>query len=168
MSGYSTLIFSLLYLFTTDTSAADTLYFKGRIKVSKNVAYNYSLRFTINAKNQITGYSLSDPGGPTETKTKIYGTYDSVTNAFNYEEKSVLRSRVDLQKNYLCFVKATLTLKKSKMLEELSGKFIGIEPGKTTQCAIGEIKLINTDKIKVFLKQKNPPPPDTANKPCRR
>lgn len=168
MPGYPALkvffTFSLLYLFASASSAADTLYFKGRIKVSKNVAYNYSLRFTISSKNQITGYSLSDPGGPTETKAKIYGTYDSVTHAFNFEEKSVLRSRVDLEKNYLCFVKATLTLKKTKFLEELSGKFIGIEPGKITPCATGEIKLINTDQVKVFLKQKNPPPADTANK----
>lgn len=168
MPGYPTLkfifTFSLLYLLAATASAADTLYFKGRIKISKNLAYNYSLRFTISAKNQITGYSLSDPGGPTETKTKIYGTYDTVTHAFNFEEKSVLRSRVDLEKNFLCFVKATLTLKESKFVQELSGKFIGIEPGKPGQCAAGEIKLINTSQVKVFLKQRNPPPPDTANK----
>ena len=158
------LTFSFLYLFTTSSSAGDTLYFKGTIKIAKNLTYNYSLRFTVSKNNQITGYSLSDPGGFTETKTKIYGTFDSVTSILNFEEKSVLRSRVDLQKNYLCFVKAKLTLKKVKLIEMLSGKFIGTEPGSTTQCATGEIKLINTDMVKTFLKQQKPSLSDTANK----
>src|SRR6185503_6607158 len=159
MSGYRSagffVIISILFFFPTIVSAADTLYFKGKIKVSKSVSYDYSLRFTISEKNQVTGYSLSDPGGPTETKTKITGTYDSVNKIISFEEKSVLRSKVDLQKNFLCFVKASLKLKKTKFLEELAGDFVGTEPGKTTLCATGEIKLINTDKVRVFLKQKN-------------
>lgn len=166
MPGYRSagvfFIFSLLY-FSTIASAADTLYFKGKIKVAKSISYDYSLRFTITDKNQVTGYSLSDPGGPTETKTKITGTYDSVNSIMNFEEKSVLRSKVNLQKNFLCFVKASLKLKKTKLIEELSGKFIGIEPGKTGQCASGEIKLINTNMVKAFLKQKNNPA-DSADK----
>ncbi|MEO6455509.1 MAG: hypothetical protein ABIN97_15625 [Ginsengibacter sp.] len=166
MRGYRSLggvvVFSLIYFFPTIASAADTLYFKGKIKVSKNVSYNYSLRFTVN-KSLVTGYSLSDPGGPTETKTKISGTYDSVNNILSFEEKSVLRSKVDLQKNFLCFVKASLRLKRTKLIEELTGKFIGTEPGKATECATGEIKMINTNMVISFLKQKNvPPPPDST------
>jgi len=158
------LTLAFLYLFTINSFAGDTLYFRGTIKISNNLTYNYSLRFTVNSNNQITGYSLSDPGGFTETKTKIYGTFDSATNVLNFEEKSVLRSRVDLQKNYLCFVKAKLTLKKVNLIEMLSGKFIGIEPGNTLQCATGEIKLINTDMVKTFLKQQKSPSSDTTNK----
>lgn len=140
-------------VFTLKLMASDTLYFVGNIKVSKKVSYKYNLRFAIDAENRLTGYSLSDPGGPNETKTKISGNYDSVNMVINYEEKNVLRSKVDLQKSDLCFVKASLKFKKSKTLETLSGRFTGFEPGKTEICASGEIKLINTDRYKVIMKQ---------------
>ena len=145
--------FSLLYLLSLSTTAADTLYFVGNIKVSKKISYKYNLRFVINTGNKITGYSLSDPGGANETKTKISGTYDSLNKTISYEETSVLRSKVDMQKNDLCFVKATLKFKKTRLLETLTGNFTGIEPGKVAPCASGEVKLINTDRYKVIMKQ---------------
>ncbi len=141
-------------LFSSSLHASgDTLYFVGNIKVSKQVTYTYDLRFTINAANQVTGYSLTDARGPNETKTKIFGSFDSSTKILSYEEKGILRSKVDLQKSgeYLCFVKASLKLKKSKLIETLSGKFTGVQPGKTEPCADGEIKLINSAKAKGIL-----------------
>jgi len=146
--------FSFLSLLTATAIASDTLYFVGHIIITKKISYKYNLRFTID-DGKVTGYSLSDPGGINETKTKIFGNYDSVNKVINYEEKNVLRSSVDLKKNDLCFVKATLKFKKTKLLEMLSGKFTGIEPGKTEPCANGQIKLINTDRYKVIMKQIN-------------
>jgi len=156
-----------LNLFYNYSYASDTLYYAGNIKISKSVSYKYYLRFTISAENTINGYSLSDPGGPNETKTKIIGTYDSLNKIINFEEKTVLRSKVDLQKNDLCFVKASLKLKKNKLIETLSGEFIGTEPSKNTTCATGEIRLINTDKAKSILNRANEvEPTQTAiNKP---
>jgi len=144
---------SILLLSFSTAHAADTLYYQGNIIVSKNVSYNYVLRFAINPQNQVTGYSLTDAGGPNETKTKITGMYDSAANTLSYEEKAVLRSKVDMQKNDLCFVKATLKFKKNKLAETLSGKFTGVSPGKTEPCANGEIKLINTEKAKQILQR---------------
>ena len=148
-------LFSLLSLLVTTVSALDTLYFVGNIKVSKKVSYKYNLRFVINADNTITGYSLSDPGGPNETKTKIAGTFDSINKVMNFEEKNVLRSSVNLKKNDLCFVRASLKFKKTRFLEMLSGKFSGFDPNNTETCANGEIKLINTDRYKVIMKEIN-------------
>ncbi len=146
-------IFFLFTIFSSRLLAADTLYFVGNIKISKKVSYSYNLRFIIEKENKIRGYSLSDLGGPNEVKTKIVGTFDSSKMTLTYEEKDVLRSKVDLQKNDLCFVKATLKLKKSKLIETLSGKFTAYEPGKTDACASGEVKLVNTDRVKVLLKK---------------
>lgn len=143
----------LFSIFSTNIFASDTLYFVGSMKVSKKVSYSYNLRFIIENKNKIRGYSLSDLGGPNEVKTKIIGTFDISKMTVEYEEKDVLRSKVDLKKNDLCFVKASLKLKKSKLLETLSGKFTAFEPGKKEPCASGEVKLINTDRIKVLLKK---------------
>ena len=154
-------IFSVLFVFffltANAASAADTLYFTGNIKVSKKVTYKYYLRFTISNDNKLTGYSLTDPGGPNETKTRIFGAYDSLTKIIKFEEKGILRSKVDLQKNDLCFVRASLVLKKNKLFETLSGKFSGFATDKITQCASGEIRLINTDQAKNILKKINEP-----------
>ena len=59
---------------------------------------------------------------------------------------------MDLKKNDLCFVNASLVLKKTKLVETLSGKFKGFAADRTTPCASGEIQLINTDRAKVILK----------------
>lgn len=150
-------IFLYLFFNTNAAEAADTLYFSGNIKVSKKITYKYTLRFTINNYSKLTGYSLTDPGGPNETKTRISGSYDSLNKVVTFEEKDVLRSKVDLQKNDLCFVKASLVLKKNKLVETLSGKFTGFGVDKATQCASGEIQLINTDKVKIILKRMNEP-----------
>lgn len=152
-----TIIAAVLFLFGTihTAVAADTLYFAGNIKISKKLSYKYNLRFIISDENKITGYSLSDPGGPNETKTKISGEFDSVNKVISYEEKAVLRSKVDMQKNDLCFVKASLKLKKSSLIETLSGQFVGTEPGKSSTCASGTIKMINTNKVAMVMKKMN-------------
>ena len=149
--------FLFIFIYTDDAVAADTLYFSGNIKVSKNISYKYYLRFTMDNENKLTGYSLTDPGGLNETKTRIFGVYDSVNKVIQFEEKDVLRSKVDLKKNDLCFVKASLVLKKSKLIETLSGKFTGHAADRITKCASGEIRLINTDRVKIILKNLNEP-----------
>ncbi len=148
----------LLFFIAANVKAADTLYFVGHIKISTSVSYKYNLRFVINNENKLVGYSLSDPGGANEVKTKITGIYDSVRKTISYEEKSILRSSVDLKKNDLCFVKATLKFKKTKLIETLSGKFTASEPDKNTPCASGEVRLINTDRYKTIMKQINNEP----------
>ena len=143
----------ILFTLITNAYAGDTLYFAGDIKISKKVSYKYTLRFSIDANNKLTGYSLSDPRGANETKTKITGSYDSATNMLSFEESAILRSSVDLKKNDLCFVKANLKLKKTKLFETLSGKFTAFQPGNTSECANGEIKMINTNKAKGLIER---------------
>ena len=142
---------SLVSFFISTAYAGDTLYFTGKIIVSKQVTYNYILRFTIGPQHEISGYSLTDARGSNETKTIIIGSYDSAAHTISYEEKNILRSSVDLQKNNLCFVKASLKLKTNPYVETLSGKFTGYEPNSTTPCAKGEIKLINASRAKFIL-----------------
>ena len=150
------LIIFLYFFFNSNaTLAADTLYFSGNIKVSKTVTYTYYLRFSINIENKLTGYSLTDPGGLNETKTRISGDYDSINKIITFQKNNVIRSKVDLNKNDLCFVRASLVLKKTKFFETLTGNFKGFASDKTTQCANGEIKLINTNKVKIILKNIN-------------
>jgi hypothetical protein len=149
------LFFIFFVLVACQLKAADTLYFVGNMKISKSTSYKYNLRFVIDKENKVVGYSLSDPGGKNETKTKITGTFDSVKLTLTFEEKNVLRSKVDMKKSDLCFVKATLKFKKTKLIEQLSGSFSAYELGKSEVCAKGQIKLINTNTIKPLLKKMN-------------
>jgi len=165
MRSYTSIKFAcylLLFLsFSAALHAADTLYFAGNIIISKQVSYGYVLRFAVGAQGQLTGYSLTDAKGPNETKTRIIGTYDSAHRTIKYEETNVLRSKVDLNKNDLNFVHATLAFKHSKLIETLTGKFTAMQPGQTSPGVEGEIKLINTNKAKRILKkiEDNMPPP---------
>ena len=145
------IVLSLFLILAKNSIATDTLYFAGSIKITKSIAYKYFLRFTIDKENQLHGYSLSDPGGPSETKTKISGSFDSVKKTINFQESIVLRSKVDLKSNDLCFIRATLLLNKNKLVETLAGNFSGFKIDKVTECANGKINLINTDRAKVIL-----------------
>ena len=145
------IVLSLFLILAKNSIATDTLYFAGSIKITKSIAYKYFLRFTIDKENQLHGYSLSDPGGPSETKTKISGSFDSVKKTISFQENIVLRSKVDLKSNDLCFVRATLLLNKNKLVETLAGNFSGFKIDKVTECADGKINLINTDRAKVIL-----------------
>ena len=145
------IVLSLFLILAKNSIATDTLYFAGSIKITKSIAYKYFLRFTIDKENQLHGYSLSDPGGPSETKTKISGSFDSVKKTISFQENIVLRSKVDLKSNDLCFVRATLLLNKNKLVETLAGNFSGFKIDKVTECANGKINLINTDRAKVIL-----------------
>ena len=136
-------------------SLKDTLYYVGNVKVSKKITYTYKLRFLVQPNNLVVGYSLSDVGGLYETKTKIVGKYDSAANTLYFEEQQILRSKVDTMKSDLCFIKATLAFKQDKMFETLSGKFVGFNPKTSSTCGKGEIKLINTKKIKKILLDAN-------------
>jgi len=147
----NTIVLSLFLILAKNSIASDTLYFAGSIKITKSIAYKYFLKFTIDKENQLHGYSLSDPGGPSETKTKISGSFDSVKKTISFQENIVLRSKVDLKSNDLCFVRATLVLNKNKLVETLSGNFSGFKIDKVTECANGKINLINTDRAKVIL-----------------
>jgi hypothetical protein len=142
-----------MFFFTSPffSKASDTLYYAGNIIISKKVSYHYAIRFVINPDNTLFGYSLTDAQGTNETKNKIWGRYDSINNTIYFEEHDVLRTKIDDKKNDMCFVQATLAFKKNKLIETLSGKFIGVQPGKSSPCGKGEIKLINTKKAKDIL-----------------
>jgi hypothetical protein len=144
-------LFCLTKLFASENTASDTLYYVGNIKVAKNISYKYIMRFVIAADNSIAGYSLTDPGGMYETKMKITGTFDSLKWTLAYEEKSVLRTRADINNGEMCYIKATLNFGGNKYAETLAGKFTGIGSGKTEPCAEGEIKLLNTERAKRIM-----------------
>ena len=145
--GKKIFLFAVLLPFLQGAKASgDTLYYVGNIIVSKKVSFAYNLRFTINSKNEVTGYSLTDAGGTSETKVRISGLYDSLKETINFEEKNIVRTKVDQSQNDLCFVHATLTFKHNKLIETLAGKFSGFKLNGNTPCANGEIKLINARK----------------------
>lgn len=141
------LSFIVMFCCFAAKAAGDTLYYVGNIIISKNVSFKYNLRFAINSKNEVTGYSLTDAGGANETKVKITGTYDTLKKTLTFEEKGILRTKIDQSQKDLCFVKATLDYKYTKVVESFAGTFTGFKPGSTETCATGEIKLINAKTV---------------------
>lgn len=151
-----TLLLSLVLTITLPeySKASDTLYYAGNIKDTRKISLKYIMRFTVDSLNNVTGYTLTDPKGPYETKTKITGQYDSISKKLSFEETKILRTRIDTTKESVCFVKATLKFKSNKYVETLDGNYIGFTPGITDICSKGEIKLINTDRIKRIENEK--------------
>jgi len=149
-------IIAVLFVFcipAADCFASDTLYFTGHIKARKSVSFRYLIRFAVDSANKVTGYSLTDPQGPYETKTKITGTFNPKKKSMTIEETTVLRTKAEAP-GELCFVRAKLKGKRNNLVgETLTGKFTGFTPGSKTACAKGKIKLISTAPIKRMQKK---------------
>jgi len=140
-------VFALLCI-SDNCFASDTLYFTGHIKARKSVSFRYLIRFAVDSENNVTGYSLTDPQGPYETKTKIIGVFNPKKKSMTIEETTVLRTKAASQGD-LCFVKARLKGKSNRLVgETLTGKFKGFNPNSKTVCAKGKIKLISAAAVK--------------------
>ncbi len=134
--------------------STDTIILVGKISIDQSANYEYKLRFTIDAKsNIINGLSLTDYGGPNETKAKIIGTYNPKKESFTFHETEVLKSKVKLDPENFCFIHATIETKKLKLLQTYKGDFIGKKSDGKTLCGKGNIQLLNPAKVKVLMQK---------------
>ena len=136
----------LVSLFTSYCFGQKTSKFMGVLKVQDSMVITYKLEFS-ESNGKISGYSLTDFGGPHETKSKIIGEYNKDKKLLSFKEAEIIytKSPVSLQDFDFCNVHLPPTrykLGSEKLMAKFKGRF-----SDGTECIDGEIAMNSVRKI---------------------
>jgi len=125
----------------------------GSIILSDSTIYTFELNLIINKEN-ITGYSITNYGTSSETKSSIEGTFDKTKNEYIIIEKQIIYTKSKESIKNFCHLRIDLSEKGSYKSKRLEGKFIGYYDN-NKKCAEGKIILFNKEKLKKTEKKIN-------------
>ena len=136
----------LLIIFLFSQSELNAEEYVGSIILSDSTIYTFELNLIINKEN-ITGYSITNYGTSSETKSSIEGTFDKTKNEYIIIEKHIIYTKSKASIKKFCHLRIDLSEKGSFKSKRLEGEFIGYFDNKD-KCAEGKIILIKKEKLK--------------------
>ena len=143
----------LIIIFLFFQSQLNAEEYVGSIILSEGTTYTFELNLIIN-KEKITGYSLTNFGTNSETKSSIEGTFDKTKNEYEIIEKQIIYTKSKESIKNFCHLRIDLSEKGSYKSKRLEGKFIGYFDN-NKKCAEGKIILIKKEKLKKIEKKIN-------------
>ena len=143
----------LIIIFLFFQSQLNAEEYVGSIILSDSTTYTFELNLIINKEN-ITGYSLTNFGTNSETKSSIEGTFDKTKNEYEIIEKQIIYTKSKESIKNFCHLRIVLGEKGSYKSKRLEGEFIGYYDN-NKKCAEGKIILIKKEKLKKIEKQIN-------------
>ncbi|WP_298900757.1 hypothetical protein [uncultured Psychroserpens sp.] len=133
---------SLMYFFSQAQAKSE---FMGAIKLNDTSFISYSVHFS-EKEGVIDGYSLTDFGGPHETKSMISGFFNDKENRITFKEQGIVYTKSEVNTDDFCFVNFKGSLKKLNGKGEIKGDFKGLY-GDGQECISGEILMADMKKI---------------------
>ena len=121
------------------------------------LSFTYKLQVT-DSNGQLTGYSISDIKGPDETKSNVTGTINYDKKQCTFRETGVVYTKSPSVKNntsYLCYIHAQLKISRKKKTTILKGNFSAYKSDHTTECASGQLILMNAEDVLNKMLEKN-------------
>ena len=143
----------LIIIFLFFQSQLNAEEYVGSIILSDSTTYTFELNLIINKEN-ITGYSLTNYGTNSETKSSIEGTFDKTKNEYEIIEKQIIYTKSKESIKNFCHLRIDLSEKGSYKSKRLEGEFIGYFDN-NKKCAEGKIILIKKEKLKKIEKKIN-------------
>ena len=143
----------LIIIFLFFQSQLNAEEYVGSIILSDSTIYTFELNLIINKEN-ITGYSLTNYGTNSETKSSIEGTFDKTKNAYEIIEKQIIYTKSKESIKNFCHLRIDLSEKGSYKSKRLEGEFIGYYDN-NKKCAEGKIILFKKEKLKKIEKKIN-------------
>ena len=114
--------------------------FEGRLQMDGQQV-SYRIVFREQSNGSISGYSITDVGGPSEIKAAITGRWQQGRSRLFIRETRVISSRMDMSNTVFCFMSATMTASARQGRQLLSGRFDGRTP-ENAPCAAGTMSLL--------------------------
>ena len=152
----------LIIIFLFFQSQLNAEEYVGSIILSDSTIYTFELNLIINKEN-ITGYSLTNYGTNSETKSSIEGTFDKTENVYEIIEKQIIHTKSKENIKNFCHLRIVLSEKGSYKSKRLEGEFIGYYDN-NKKCAEGKIILFKKEKLKKIEKKINKRIKNTNNK----
>ena len=117
----------------------------GAIKLNDTSLITYKIRFT-ETNGVIDGHSITDIGGPHETKSMISGFFNDKKNIITFKEHGIVYTKSEISSSDFCFVNFEGKLRKLNGKGEIKGDFKGLySDGKI--CIDGQILMTDMKKI---------------------
>ena len=142
---------TIIFLFFQSQLNAEE--YVGSIILSDSTIYIFELNLIINKEN-IAGYSLTNYGTNSETKSSIEGTFDKTKNKYEIIEKQIIYTKSKESIKNFCNLRIELSEKGSYKSKRLEGEFIGYYDN-NKKCAEGKIILFKKEKLKKIEKKIN-------------
>ena len=143
----------LIIIFLFFQSQLNAEEYVGSVILSDSTIYTFELNLIINKEN-ISGYSLTNYGTNSETKSSIEGTFDKTENVYEIIEKQIIYTKSKESIKNFCHLRIDLSEKGSFKSKRLEGEFIGYFDNKD-KCAEGKVILIKKEKLKKIEKKIN-------------
>ena len=143
----------LIIIFLFFQSQLNAEEYAGSIILSDSTIYTFELNLIINKEN-ISGYSLTNYGTNSETKSSIEGTFDKTENVYEIIEKQIIYTKSKESIKNFCHLRIDLIEKGSYKSKRLEGEFIGYYDN-NKKCAEGKIILFKKEKLKKIEKKIN-------------
>ena len=143
----------LIIIFLFFQSQLNAEEYVGSIILSDSTIYTFELNLIINKEN-VTGYSLTNYGTNSETKSSIEGTFDKTKNVYEIIEKQIIYTKSKESIKNFCHLRIDLSEKGSYKSKRLEGEFIGYYDN-NKKCAEGKIILFKKEKLKKIEKKIN-------------
>ena len=143
----------LIIIFLFFQSQLNAEEYVGSVILSDSTIYTFELNLIINKEN-ITGYSLTNYGTNSETKSSIEGTFDKTKNVYEIIEKQIIYTKSKESIKNFCHLRIDLSEKGSYKSKRLEGEFIGYYDN-NKKCAEGKIILFKKEKLKKIEKKIN-------------
>ena len=140
----------IIIFFQSELNAEE---YVGSIILSDSTIYIFELNLIINKEN-IAGYSLTNYGTNSETKSSIEGTFDKTKNKYEIIEKQIIYTKSKESIKNFCNLRIELSEKGSYKSKRLEGEFIGYYDN-NKKCAEGKIILFKKEKLKKIEKKIN-------------
>lgn len=147
--------FFTFFIFFLGAYSQEKYEYFGALKLNGDdkTVITYRLMFFEN-KGKLNGYSITDIGGPHETKNSISGKYNPKTKEISFKEDGILYTKSPITQNMFCFINYTGKIKLVNDNSKLTGDFKGLYKNKE-KCIDGTLTLIGSNKIYSLLNKIN-------------
>lgn len=132
-------------LFFVSISAQEDYEYMGVIQLNDSSFISYRIAFE-EIDGLIKGTSVTDMGGPHETRSLITGSFDPENNTIDFYESDILYTKSYISRNDFCYVHFAGKLKNLNDRQGIQGSFDGLyDDGEP--CISGTIDLLNFKRI---------------------
>jgi len=144
--------FCIFFILLCKIAISQVIELTGIILIGSSEAVKYQLVYEIKSNNLISGYSVSDAHGSSETRAKISGTYNSRKGTLDFEEMKILSTKTKLLPDDFCLMKVRGKFEKKAGKNILTGTFDSKSTNQKLICSSGTVLLATSEDVNKFLR----------------
>jgi hypothetical protein len=140
-------IVGIFFLLLFKITYSQVVELTGAIIIGKSEMMSYRIVYEIGKNNFISGYSIADLNGNSETKAKITGFYNPQKKTLKFEEKEIISTKANLPFTDFCLMIVDGKFEKKNGKNIYTGSFVSNSLNKKLACDRGTIVLATTRDI---------------------